>query len=194
MFKKLDDSIFVSAQLMPEDVRTAALHGITMIINNRPDDEDNGQPTSKEIESLAKAVGVEYKAIPVTHAGFSTLQIDEMVIALSKAKGPVLAFCRSGTRSTLLWALAQAKLSVPAAELEAKAEAAGYSLAPIRAMCDDLGQSRNAHGEAALRLGPQRDRVCLIHVDKPFHTLWHPQKRGMKISATLFCLYFYSVP
>lgn len=142
MFKKLDDTIFVSPQISPEEVQLAATQGITTIINNRPDHEGADQPESKELEALAKSLGLKYKAIPVTHAGFSTLQIDEMVIALSQAEGPILAFCRSGTRSTLLWALAQAKLGVAPAELEAKAETAGYSLTSIRAMLDMLASAK----------------------------------------------------
>ncbi len=142
MFKPLDKTMFVAGQIDSDDLHAAAAQGIKLIINNRPDNEDAGQPEGKELERLTKAMGMRYKAIPVTHAGFSQLQIDEMVIALSRAEGPVLAFCRSGTRSTLLWALAQAKLSVAPAELEAKAAAAGYDLAPIRAMLDMLAAAK----------------------------------------------------
>lgn len=136
MFKMLDETMSVSGQLTPAEIKAAAAQGFKLIINNRPDDEEAGQPLSADLERLAKSLDLGYTYIPVTHAGFSQLQIDQMVIALSRAHGPALGFCRTGTRSTLLWALAQAKLSVPHAELEAKAEAAGYSLAPIRMMLD----------------------------------------------------------
>ena len=66
--------------------------------------------------------------------GFTAAQIEAMAAALAEADGPVLAFCRSGTRSTLLWALARGRAGEDAAALAAKAEAAGYDLSPIRAM------------------------------------------------------------
>lgn len=138
-FKQLDTGISVSPQISLADLDTALAQGITTIINNRPDDEEPGQIAGSALAAHAKSLGLHYKAIPVTHAGFSTLQIDEMIIALERAKGPVLAFCRSGTRSTLLWALAQAKLGNDTPDgLEAKAAQAGYSLTPIRAMLDML--------------------------------------------------------
>lgn len=138
MFTQLDTHVFVAPQIDVEGIRQAAQQGITTIINNRPDEEQFGQPESKELETLAKLLGMTYRHIPVTHAGFSALQIDEMVLALTQSEGPVLAFCRSGTRSTLLWALARAKVGDAPDELAAKAQAAGYDLTPIRAMLDML--------------------------------------------------------
>ena len=132
MFRKLDETISVAGQITPEDVANAATMGFTFVINNRPDDEQPGQPSASEIEAAAKAAGLGYRAIPITHAGFSTNQVDAMVEALSAAEGPLLAFCRSGTRSTLVWALARARMGDDADTLQAKAEAAGYDLTPIR--------------------------------------------------------------
>jgi uncharacterized protein (TIGR01244 family) len=80
-----------------------------------------------------------YVAIPVTHAGFSMTQVEAMQQALAQAgDAPVLAYCRSGTRSTLLWALAQAKAGLDPEEIAAKAAGAGYDIAPIRATVDML--------------------------------------------------------
>ncbi len=141
MFKPLDDTISVSPQITMADLHTAAAQGFKAVICNRPDEEEMGQLSAKEIKFQAEALGMKFAHIPVTHAGFSQLQIDEMVIALSRAGGPVLAFCRSGTRSTLLWALAQAKLSHSPDDLAAKAAAQGYDLAPIRAMLDMIAAS-----------------------------------------------------
>jgi uncharacterized protein (TIGR01244 family) len=138
MFTPLDKQMFVAPQIDVDSVRLAAMQGITTIINNRPDEEDYGQPESRDLEVLAKMLGIDYRHIPVTHAGMSALQIDQMVLALSQAEGAVLAFCRSGTRSTLLWALARAKMGDKPDELAAKAQAAGYDLTPIRAMLDML--------------------------------------------------------
>lgn len=134
MFRKLDDSISVAGQITPADVTDAAAQGFTFVINNRPDDEQPGQPAGSTIEAAARAAGMGYCAIPITHAGFSEDQVTAMRDALEAAGGPVLAFCRSGTRSTLIWALARAKMGDGADMLAAKAQAAGYDLAPVRTL------------------------------------------------------------
>jgi uncharacterized protein (TIGR01244 family) len=136
--RKLDDSIWVAPQIDPETVAQAAASGVAVIINNRPDDEEMGQPTGADIRRAAEIAGVRYIAIPVTHAGFSHAQVDAMVIALSEAQGPVLAYCRSGTRSTFLWALAKARMGDDADSIGQRASAAGYDIAPIRPMLDAL--------------------------------------------------------
>ena len=132
MFRRLDDSISVYGQISPEDVAVAAREGFTTIINNRPDGEEPGQPQGSEIAAAAAAAGLGYTAIPVDHSGFNQGQIDAMAAALDAAPGPVLAFCRSGTRSTFLWALASASQGANADELVAKAAAQGYDLSPLR--------------------------------------------------------------
>lgn len=134
MFRKLDDSISVAGQIAPEDIAEAARQGFAFLINNRPDGEAPGQPTSAEMKAAADAAGLGYAAIPITHAGFSEDQVAAMGEALGRANGPVLAFCRSGTRSTMVWALARARAGDGADELAAKAAQAGYDLTPIRAM------------------------------------------------------------
>jgi uncharacterized protein (TIGR01244 family) len=127
--KQLDSTTFVSGQIAPEEI--AAL-GVATIVNNRPDGEEPGQPDSDAIEAAAKAAGIDYRHIPVS-GGISQPQVAQMADALAQAQGPVLAFCKSGTRSTYLWALARARLGDDAGELTAKAAAAGYDLSPIRA-------------------------------------------------------------
>lgn len=134
MFRKLDETISVAGQITPADVAEAAAQGFTFVINNRPDGEQPGQPSAAEIEEAAKAAGLGYRGIPITHAGFSEDQVTAMREALEAAPGPVLAFCRSGTRSTLVWALARARMGDDAETLQAKAKAAGYDLTPIRAI------------------------------------------------------------
>ena len=133
MFRKLDDAVSVAGQISVDDVAEAARQGFVAIVNNRPDDEQPGQPSGAEIEAAAKANGLSYRAIPITHAGFSEEQVTAMGSALAAAPGPVLAFCRSGTRSTLVWALARARAGDDVGELAAKAAGAGYDLSPIRA-------------------------------------------------------------
>ena len=132
MFRTLDPSISVFGQIEPEDVAAAKAQGFTAIINNRPDNEQPGQPAGAEIEAAAKAAGLDYVAIPVDHSGFNEGQIAAMAEALEKAPGPVLAFCRSGTRSTFLWAFARHRLGDDGEQLIAKAANAGYDLSPIR--------------------------------------------------------------
>ena len=129
MIRQVDESMMVGGQLYPE--RIAGL-GVALIVNNRPDHEEPGQPTSAEIEAAAKAAGIAYRHIPVS-GGFSQAQVAEMADVLANAEGPALAFCKSGMRSIYLWALARARLGSDPDDLSAKALAAGYDLSPIRA-------------------------------------------------------------
>lgn len=129
MLRQLDEGMWVAGQIAPVDMATLKARGLSAIINNRPDSEEPGQPTSAEIEAAAATAGLAYAHIPIG-GGFSADQVEAMASILDQAGG-TLAFCRSGTRSTLLWALARARLGDDPLELEAKADAAGYSLAPI---------------------------------------------------------------
>jgi uncharacterized protein (TIGR01244 family) len=138
MIRTIDDSISVAPQIQPEDVADLAAAGFTAIVNNRPDGEEAGQPEGAEIEAAAKAAGLGYVAIPVTHAGFSAPQVESMAAALASASGPVLAYCRSGTRSCNLWALASASVGGDPDTLTAKAAGAGYDLSGIRPLLDTL--------------------------------------------------------
>ena len=137
-FRRLEDGMFASPQIGVADVADAHELGISLIINNRPEGESGDQTTGTEVEAATRAAGMEYCAIPITHAGFSEPQVDAMIAALEAALVPVLAYCRSGTRSTLLWALAQAKLGRSPDELARLAANAGYDLGPIRPMLDML--------------------------------------------------------
>ena len=138
MFRQLSDRVFASPQIGLEEVAEAARMGIGLIVNNRPEGESDDQVPGSEIESAARAAGLDYVAIPVTHAGFSEGQMKAMAAALASTDKPVLAYCRSGTRSTLLWALAQASQGKQPDELAAAAAQAGYDLTPIRALLDML--------------------------------------------------------
>ena len=133
MFRRIDEKTLVAGQVHAEDIATAKAAGVTMIVNNRPDGEEAGQPPAAEIEAAARAAGLGYRHIPVA-SGFSAGQVAAMAEALEAAEGPVLAFCRSGTRSTFLWALARAEVGDDGEELMRKAAAAGYDLSPIRAL------------------------------------------------------------
>ena len=129
--RPLDAKTLVAGQIAPGDVAALAAAGVTTIVNNRPDGEEPGQPLGAEIEAAARAAGVEYRHIPMA-GGISPPQIEAMAQALAAAEGRLLAFCRSGTRSTYLWALARARQGAGGDGIVASAEAAGYDLTPIR--------------------------------------------------------------
>ena len=128
--KPLDSKTSVAGQIMPGDLPSLAASGIGMIVNNRPDGEEPGQPDGSEIAAAAAAAGLAYRHIPIS-GGFNLDDVLAMAAALDAADGHVLAFCKSGTRSTFLWALAQSEQGAPAAELIAAAAAAGYDISPI---------------------------------------------------------------
>jgi uncharacterized protein (TIGR01244 family) len=138
MFRTLTDSILVAPQIDVQAVAAARDEGVTLIINNRPEGESDDQIPGATIEAAARAAGMDYVAIPVTHSGFSQPQVDAMAAALDGADGKVLAYCRSGTRSTLLWALAEAKEGGDPDALTNIAAKAGYDLSPIRPLMDML--------------------------------------------------------
>ena len=128
----LDATTCVAGQIQAADLPAIAATGVALIVNNRPDGEEPGQPSSAEIEAAARAAGLDYRHIPIA-GGFNGDDVLAMAEALDAAKGKVLAFCRVGTRSTFLWALARSERGAPPDELILKAAAAGYDLAPIAA-------------------------------------------------------------
>lgn len=142
MFRQLTDTLYVAPQINVDQVETAKALGVTVIINNRPDDEEPGQVNGAAIQAAAAEAGIAYVAVPVSHGGFAPWQLDGMADALAKAgEGKVLAYCRSGTRSTLLWALTRARAGDDGDSLATQAEAAGYDLSPVRQIMDALRAS-----------------------------------------------------
>lgn len=127
----LDDKVLVAGQIAPDSMAALAAYGVTTIVNNRPDQEEPGQPASAEMEAAARAAGLDYRHIPVA-GGFSAGQVEAMAEAIDAAEGKLLAYCKSGTRSTWLWALARSRQGEDGESLIARAEAAGYSLEPLR--------------------------------------------------------------
>jgi uncharacterized protein (TIGR01244 family) len=118
----------VAPQLEPQDMPEAASLGYRLVINNRPDGEAPGQPTSLEMEQAVRAAGLDYVHIPV-RGGPTPDQVDQNRAAVDAAGGPVLAFCRSGTRSIITWSLGEALAGRrPRAELIELGHAAGYDL------------------------------------------------------------------
>lgn len=104
---RLDPKLSVSPQVRPGDLEEAARRGFRMVINNRPDGEEPGQPASAELRTAAGRLGLAYRYIPVAPAGLTGQDAVAFAGALREADGPVLAFCRTGARSTKLWQAAQ---------------------------------------------------------------------------------------
>ncbi|HTM79238.1 MAG TPA: TIGR01244 family sulfur transferase [Devosia sp.] len=128
--KRINDRISVSGQILPADIASLKAAGFTTIINNRPDAESPDQPAGAEIEAAAKAAGLAYYAIPLGREGVSPAMVEETKAALEGSQGPVFAFCRSGTRSTTLWALSQAG-EMDASEIISEAAEAGYDMSHL---------------------------------------------------------------
>lgn len=135
-FRVLSPTMLASPQIEPADIEAAAKAGVTLVINNRPDGESPDDPQGPEIEAAARAAGMDYIAIPIGHSGFSEPQVEAMQTALANAKGKVLGYCRSGTRSTLLWSLAQARAGIDPDAIAAAARQAGYDVSPVRPAMD----------------------------------------------------------
>lgn len=127
-------------QLTVADIPALAAAGYVRIINNRPDEEISSEDQGAAIAAVCKAAGLDYVAIPCGRDGISPAMIEAQRAALD-APGPVLGYCRSGTRSTTLWALAQAG-RMPVDEIIATAGKAGYDLAHLRSRIEVLAAAR----------------------------------------------------
>lgn len=128
--KRINQHVTVSPQISPEDVSAIKAAGFVAIINNRPDGESPDQPSSDQIQKAAQAAGLVYHYIPLGRDGVSPDMVERTKSALEGSEGPVFCYCRSGTRSTTLWALSQAG-KMPAGEIIAEAAAAGYDMSHL---------------------------------------------------------------
>ena len=137
MHRQLDEKTLVSGQIMPEDVAALKELGVTLVVNNRPDGEDSGQPAGAEIEAATRAAGIDYRHVPIAR-GMGPSDIEAMREAINSVEGgKLLAFCRSGNRSVLAWAVARSEDGVPGAELDRMANAAGFDLGPVAHLIGD---------------------------------------------------------
>ena len=127
-FRRVTDHFSVSPQITPDEAAAAARDGFVLIINNRPDGEAPDQPGNAQVEAAARAAGADYVHIPVLGRPGPD-QVRAMGEAMAKAGGgPVLAFCRSGTRSITTWALGRRAAGEDRDELVRLGAAAGYDL------------------------------------------------------------------
>jgi len=132
MQRELDGNVLVSGQIQPADLASLSEAGVTMIVNNRPDHEDDGQPTSAEMEEAAKAQGLSYRHIPIWR-GLGPAEIQDMCEAFDEAgNGKVLAYCRTGNRSALVSALARRERGMDVDEIERRLRDVGVDPAPIQ--------------------------------------------------------------
>lgn len=130
-FRSVTDDFSVSPQIALADVAAAAAQGFALVINNRPDGEQPDQPTSAQVEAAAKAAGLAYVHIPVVGSP-TPEQVEANRLAIAAADGPVLAFCRSGTRSIVTWSIGQAMSGERGrGELTALGRDAGYDLSGV---------------------------------------------------------------
>jgi uncharacterized protein (TIGR01244 family) len=131
MIRQLDDKTWVSGQVAPHEVAKLAKTGVTMLVNNRPDGEEPGQPLAGDIEAAAEQAGIAYRFVPIIR-GIGPADVEAMQQAIREAgDGKLLAFCRSGTRSAFAAALAQREEGVPSEEIERRLAEAGFDSGPI---------------------------------------------------------------
>lgn len=130
-FRKVTDDFSVAPQITVDDVKRAAEAGFRTLINNRPEGESPDQTPAAEIEAAARAAGLAYHYIPIV-GGPSPDQVEQERAVLAEAEKPVLAYCRSGTRSIVTWSIGEAVAGDrPRDELVALGRNAGYDLSGV---------------------------------------------------------------
>ncbi len=128
----------VAGRLDGADIEELARAGVRTIINNRPDGEDPGQLPAADARELAEAHGIAYHHIPITAASLTRADVDAFAATLRDAAEPVVAHCRSGTRSALLWALTRLRAGADPLALVAEAACHGIDIAGLPAVAARL--------------------------------------------------------
>lgn len=129
--RQITPTYFVSPQLDPADMAEAAAAGITTVICNRPDDEVPVSHAANALAHAATEAGLAFHALPLTHQTMTPQNAAAHADIIAHADGPVLAYCASGTRSTVAWCLGHAA-TLGVDEVLAAATAAGYDLGALR--------------------------------------------------------------
>ncbi|MEO0668342.1 MAG: TIGR01244 family sulfur transferase [Pseudomonadota bacterium] len=129
--RQITPDYFVAPQLDPADMPDIAAAGITTIICNRPDAEVPPDYQADAIEAAAVAAGLAFHRLPLTHTTMTPDNVQRHAAVIAGADGPTLAYCASGTRSTVVWTLGHAK-AMGVDEVLNAARAGGYNLDNIR--------------------------------------------------------------
>ncbi|MEO1017666.1 MAG: TIGR01244 family sulfur transferase [Pseudomonadota bacterium] len=145
MFKKLAEGFYVAPQLLEEDFTAAKSLGIKTIINNRPDGEAEDQLPHEAAEATATEAGLAYQFVPVVSGGIFPDHAAQFAKAVDASEGPILAYCRSGTRSTHLWAMQAARSEDPDT-LIAAARSAGYDISGMRPLLEQIRAHNKSQG------------------------------------------------
>jgi len=135
---ELEPGLSAAGKLDRGDIETLAEAGIRTIVNNRPDGEDPGQLSAAEARRIAEGLGITYHHIPVTGPSLSRADVDAFATVLATAPTPIVAHCRSGTRSALLWALARMRDGADPLALVAEAARHGIDIAVLPAIASRL--------------------------------------------------------
>lgn len=135
---ELAPGLSAAGKLDRSDIEALAEAGVRTIVNNRPDGEDPGQLPAAEARQIAEARGIAYHHIPITAASLSRADVDAFAAVLATAPTPLVAHCRSGTRSALLWALARMREGADPVALVAAAERHGIDIAALPAIANRL--------------------------------------------------------
>jgi uncharacterized protein (TIGR01244 family) len=135
---ELAPGLSAAGKLDRADIEALADAGVKTIINNRPDGEDPGQLAAADAKKLAESRGIAYHHIPFTAATLTKAEVDAFAATLASANGPVVAHCRSGTRSTLVWALTRMREGADPMALIAQAAGNGIDIAVLPALAARL--------------------------------------------------------
>lgn len=106
---ELAPQVYVSGQLFADDLKLAANQGVRSVMNNRPDDESMGQPKSADLAKIAGDLGMTFVHVPVVSGRLTEQNVQDFQLACDKLERPLLIFCRSGARSTMLWQIVEAR-------------------------------------------------------------------------------------
>ena len=134
---KLDEHLYISPQLTEADAEQISLLGIKTVVCNRPDHEEEGQPDFHRLAVAGKAGVTGFHHQPVIARDIQNHDVEAFRQLIRQAEYPVLAYCRTGTRCSLLWGFRKAAEGMPVDEIIRRAEAAGMNLENFRARLED---------------------------------------------------------
>jgi len=129
--RPITDTYSAAPQLGPEDMAVLAERGVATVIDNRPDDEIPPSHRAAAMRAAAEAAGLTFVFNPIIHGGLAEAQIERQADAIAASDGPVVAYCASGNRSTIIWALGVAG-ALPPGDIVRRAAANGYDLGGLR--------------------------------------------------------------